>query len=165
MNIEAIEKALEELREESDSISEAKQRLRSFDRIAKDAERDCRRAKNDPNWEPKGDWVFSAKIRIRLALGDLAVASKQASDADYALGDIDAALGLAPSWLLSPDWANWRALEEDGDWRWHSEKPKQYQFGWGSDDRRDYAGAVTDPTHWRDSLSQRPEALRDGEDQ
>jgi hypothetical protein len=35
---------------------------------------------------------------------------------------------MKPSWKYAPEWANWRAMDEDGQWRWFEEEPKEYQW-------------------------------------
>jgi hypothetical protein len=31
---------------------------------------------------------------------------------------------MKPDWMDAPDWANWLAMDEDGEWFWHESKPE-----------------------------------------
>ena len=38
-------------------------------------------------------------------------------------------IAMKPDWRFAPSWANWLAMDDDGAWGWHSEKP-----WWGKDE-------------------------------
>ena len=67
-----------------------------------------------------------------------------------------------PSWGYLPDWANWLAQDEDGEWWFFSEKPKAQSFtfdGQHSGIRADYAKKGEALGDWRDTLEKRPADL------
>lgn len=45
-----------------------------------------------------------------------------------------------PSWDDAPEWANWLAMDEDGDWYWHKKEPYFNGVEWLSDFGVTYAG-------------------------
>lgn len=37
-----------------------------------------------------------------------------------------------PTWNTAPQWANWLALDEDGQWYWYASKPEWIETFWGA---------------------------------
>ncbi|XTQ92600.1 hypothetical protein ACQR5W_11815 [Xanthomonas sacchari] len=61
-----------------------------------------------------------------------------------------------PSWDTAPEWANWLAMDEDGEWLWYELKPfKSFENGfWVSAAR---CQPVTQPDKgWDETLESRP---------
>lgn len=59
-----------------------------------------------------------------------------------------------PSWVDRPEWANWRAMDSDGEWWWFENEPKQLTFAWGMQGGRvEFAGCGND---WTETLEYRP---------
>lgn len=40
---------------------------------------------------------------------------------------------MKPSWDDAPEWANWLAMDDNGVWYWHDEKPLWRYDEWVSD--------------------------------
>lgn len=58
-----------------------------------------------------------------------------------------------PSWDTAPEWANWLAMDGNGEWYWYESKP-EWRFNiWRSEDASCGAGYTTTAI---DSLEQRP---------
>lgn len=36
---------------------------------------------------------------------------------------------MKPDWKDAPEWANWLALDDDGDWVWHESRPRRNPAG------------------------------------
>ena len=65
-----------------------------------------------------------------------------------------------PSWKDAPEWANWLAQDEDGEWWFFSAKPKVQSVSFderGSGISADYAKKGETLGDWRDTLEKRPE--------
>ena len=58
-----------------------------------------------------------------------------------------------PSWEDAPEWAQWLAMDDDGEWYWYEEKPKRNKFGWMSLTKRVLS---TKGVGWDESREQRP---------
>jgi len=78
-----------------------------------------------------------------------------------------------PDWKDAPEWANWLAQDEDGEWPWFEEEPTSCEddgfFGglwWGPVGKSKYEVAVHTPMgafhieNWRETLERRPEAAQ-----
>ncbi len=65
---------------------------------------------------------------------------------------------MKPDWKDAPEWAEWLAMDEDGEWFWFKSRPRLNKQGnvWFTDDN-DYKYAGKNDLHHRDSLEQRPE--------
>jgi len=65
-----------------------------------------------------------------------------------------------PSWDDAPEWAQWRAQDENGAWYWYEMEPRNDGVHyWGSAERHQYArgkAAGTSIPNWRDTLQERP---------
>lgn len=70
---------------------------------------------------------------------------------------------MKPDWKDAPEWAEWLAMDADGEWYWYSKKPFCYveYCGWGSDGRTELAG-VSEPT-WTQTRTQRPQTTKPAE--
>lgn len=38
---------------------------------------------------------------------------------------------MKPDWKDAPDWANWLAMDADGEWWWYERKPEFFGSYWG----------------------------------
>jgi hypothetical protein len=63
---------------------------------------------------------------------------------------------MKPSWNDAPEWANYLAQDENGEWTWFARKPWIVRDVFVSPDEWDYAEVTSDPTGWRDTLDSRP---------
>ena len=62
---------------------------------------------------------------------------------------------MKPDWKDAPEWANYLAQDESGDWYWYENKPCRDYYEWklGSDNGKvEEAGRL----YWKESLEQRP---------
>jgi hypothetical protein len=60
-----------------------------------------------------------------------------------------------PDWSQAPEWANYVAMDADGEWFWYSEEPTIVDNVWIPDGGHHiYAGTTDSP--WTSSLSTRP---------
>jgi hypothetical protein len=65
---------------------------------------------------------------------------------------------MKPSWNDAPEWANYLAMDEDGLWCWHEEKPdKKKDCFWESGGKMEL---VREKIYWGDSLEERPNKQR-----
>lgn len=62
---------------------------------------------------------------------------------------------MKPDWKDAPEWARYVAMDSDGRWAWHEEKPHMYSGLWESRARVRYV-EFQEPPEWRDSLERRP---------
>lgn len=70
---------------------------------------------------------------------------------------------MKPSWDDAPDWANYRAMDEDEAWYWYEYEPTQKGFFWDKQGGRSQL-ILDSSDNWRDSLEERPkEAIESGE--
>lgn len=67
---------------------------------------------------------------------------------------------MKPDWKDAPEWANWLAMDEDGDWFWYSETPLAGGSSWIAGGLFLHAGAAP---NWSDSLTRRPETTKPAE--
>ena len=62
-----------------------------------------------------------------------------------------------PDWKDAPRWARWLALDDDGQWWWHSSKPfLDDDFEWFGSTRFKKAGKTENHESFRESLEPRP---------
>jgi hypothetical protein len=62
---------------------------------------------------------------------------------------------MKPSWNDAPEWANWLAMDDNGNWYWYSAEPS-YDFGdglWKDGGESDIASC---PISAESSLERRP---------
>lgn len=70
-----------------------------------------------------------------------------------------------PSWSSAPGWANWLAMDIDGEWCWHEDEPHIDHWGvvWSSltDGQQTHAATEIDPAvirDWKNTKEGRPPA-------
>lgn len=56
-------------------------------------------------------------------------------------------------WSTAPEWANYAAMDDNGEWWWYNVRPHQQTFTWQSPDGLCQSMKFAD---WRDSLQCRP---------
>lgn len=61
---------------------------------------------------------------------------------------------MKPDWKDAPDWANYLAMDDDGEWLWHEERPVPRINFWVSGGRNCLAGYGQ---VWYRTLENRPE--------
>lgn len=59
-----------------------------------------------------------------------------------------------PDWKDAPEWAQFLAMDADGEWYWYELEPSADESIWWSYGRYDFAGRS--PPRWRDTLEARP---------
>ena len=73
-----------------------------------------------------------------------------------------------PSWADAPEWAEWLAQDEDGEWKWLGSNPSKYIDGWTANKLScckkvvAYGAVIEKGTilgDWRDTLEKRPADL------
>lgn len=71
-----------------------------------------------------------------------------------------------PSWKDAPEWAEWLAQDDDGEWKWLGSNPSKYIDGWTANKLScckkvgAYGAVIEKGTilgDWRDTLEKRPE--------
>ncbi len=60
---------------------------------------------------------------------------------------------MKPEWKIAPEWANWLAMDSDGEWYWHEEKPLYSTNYWYSQGKKSEAYVVNMP---KETLEKRP---------
>ena len=60
---------------------------------------------------------------------------------------------MKPDWKDAPEWANYLAMDESGDWYWYDGVPEPSRASWVSFGDMKFAGRGE---RWRDSLEGRP---------
>lgn len=61
-----------------------------------------------------------------------------------------------PDWNDAPDWANYVAMDADGDWWWYEGKPEQMQQSWRGPEKMRVREAQPLLEIWSESLEERP---------
>lgn len=64
-----------------------------------------------------------------------------------------------PKWENAPEWAEYLAMDSDGSWWWHIEKPKKESGYWVSDSAHELAALLIEFTEcfdWEKTLKKRP---------
>ena len=118
-------------------------------------------ARNVHVW-PAGDhqpwcYVYMAHGGVMKAAGNFldAVAKPTMITIDQWLAR-RAELQNKPSWADAPEWAEWLAQDEDGEWKWLAGLPVKYVDGWAAVKIKGHCkGLALDD--WRDTLEKRPE--------
>lgn len=59
-----------------------------------------------------------------------------------------------PGWKDAPEWANWLAMDLDGEWGWHELKPTRKETFWVSAGRA-FSAANHHNKGWGESLEER----------
>lgn len=67
---------------------------------------------------------------------------------------------LTIDWSQAPEWAEYVAMDEDGEWYWFEKKPVLGSSIWRNTLGRSSFYEVIDAS-WRDSLQQRPVNIMD----
>lgn len=65
---------------------------------------------------------------------------------------------MKPNWKDAPEWANWLAMDDDGEWWWFELEPhiKNGRW-WAALSGKDERCALNNNAKWKDSLEKRPE--------
>ena len=62
---------------------------------------------------------------------------------------------MKPDWKDAPEWANYLAMEKNGDWYWYLRKPiRQDECWWCGGGKFEFAKRTG--VYWKDSLEKRP---------
>ena len=64
-----------------------------------------------------------------------------------------------PSWKDAPEWAEWLAQDEDGEWKWLAGLPGKYVDGWTAVKIKGCCKGIA-LGDWRDTLERRPEEFK-----
>ena len=64
-----------------------------------------------------------------------------------------------PSWKDAPEWAEWLAQDEDGEWKWLAGLPGKYVDGWTAVKIKGHCKGIA-LGDWRDTLEKRPEEFQ-----
>lgn len=69
-------------------------------------------------------------------------------------------------WNEAPDWANWAAQDECGEWFWFENKPKAEDEGWDDsktcdENKHEIMKCEAPCEDWRDTLTPRPTGVVD----
>lgn len=125
-------------------------------------------ARNVHVW-PKNDIIEIAttKIPSKLAFDGVAFSLQPSGliskHAVYATKDQwlarRAELQNKPSWKKdAPEWAEWLAQDEDGEWKWLAGLPRKYVDGWTAVKIKGHCKGIA-LGDWRDTLEKRPADL------
>lgn len=68
---------------------------------------------------------------------------------------------MKPDWEDAPEWANWLAMDEDGEWRWHARVPVAHRGRWLSGGMVRHA-SYQDVSRWEETEERRPETFDTG---
>jgi hypothetical protein len=63
---------------------------------------------------------------------------------------------MKPDWKDAPEWANYLAMDEDGEYYWFADVPQQGLASWRSKDDSNVLLAEIEGIGWRNSLEERP---------
>ena len=61
---------------------------------------------------------------------------------------------MKPSWDEAPEWANWLAMDESGNWFWYQEKPVDGNGCFVANSSGKFA--LASYSDWEESLERRP---------
>ena len=131
-------------------------------------------ARNVHVW-PAGDhqpwcYVYMAHGGVMKAAGNFldAVAKPTMITIDQWLAR-RAELQNKPSWEDAPEWAEWVAQDDDGEWKWLGSNPSKYINGWTANKLScckkmgSYGSVIEKGTilgDWRDTIEKRPEKFK-----
>jgi len=62
---------------------------------------------------------------------------------------------MKPDWNDAPEWANYVAMDADGEWFWFAHKPTPHTHMWGPNGGQCELASATD-TNWASTLETRP---------
>ena len=61
-----------------------------------------------------------------------------------------------PDWNNAPKWANWLAMDEDGDWYWYEDKPQHLSIGvWYSSPGKVEFAESSITQDWKETMERR----------
>lgn len=65
---------------------------------------------------------------------------------------------MKPSWDDAPEWAEYLAMDGDGNWCWFEQEPELSVFTgtWDAQSRFEFADQLLVRREWRDTLEKRP---------
>lgn len=64
---------------------------------------------------------------------------------------------IKPSWEDAPEWANWLAMDSNGEWHWYEGKPATGKREWLANKDKWYVQPAKSKSYqWRDTLEERP---------
>ncbi len=61
---------------------------------------------------------------------------------------------MKPNWRTAPEWANYIAMDPNGQWYWYEREPELKVDIWNN--RFGKAELVGEHVYWKDSLQERP---------
>lgn len=68
----------------------------------------------------------------------------------------------APDWKDAPEWAQWVAQDEDGDWYWYENKPRLFDKHWMIDGgKTEFKFFDIHTPDWRETLQERTKESND----
>lgn len=62
---------------------------------------------------------------------------------------------MKPDWNDAPEWAQWLAMDENGDWYWFEHKPFSNDYQWLRDKGFFRKASINTPK-WDETLEARP---------
>ena len=62
---------------------------------------------------------------------------------------------MKPDWKDAPEWANYLAMDEDGNWYWYESEPRPWSTYWGRTCGQTCLASESED--WTETLEQRPE--------
>jgi hypothetical protein len=68
---------------------------------------------------------------------------------------------MKPDWKDAPEWANWLAMDSDGDWYWFEDQQRDANTVWVGPGRVLFAGKQGND--WRSTQTKRPETTKPAE--
>lgn len=68
---------------------------------------------------------------------------------------------MKPDWKDAPEWANWLAMDEDGFWLWHENRPNKLMESWSVEGLSKVAQRPSN--RWAYSLEGRPQTTKPAE--
>jgi hypothetical protein len=61
---------------------------------------------------------------------------------------------MKPDWKDAPEWANWLAMDSNGEWNWFKNEPYAATDLWSSSSRMESAQSYSEA--WYETLEKRP---------
>lgn len=81
---------------------------------------------------------------------------KLLAERDALQAKLDAVPMFNPDWSMAPDWAQWWAVDADGDEYWYADKPDLDNVLWIANGICEYIVPPDRKPAWRESLRYRP---------
>jgi len=63
---------------------------------------------------------------------------------------------MKPSWGDAPEWAQWLAMDVDGEWNWFEAEPQIVRSLWCVAAGKQHTKAEPNFGNWKNTLEQRP---------